>query len=201
MNTHSTNINTTTFRATGGYNFPDLAKAFYDKHGYVVLESVYSDADLQEMKLDYGNMKDRYSQDMGMERTEYDQTINHWRDIWETEEAIRKQLFDPRQHANVRQFMGERGVQLLHDHIISKPCSTKEEALGSSTNATLPWHQDFPFWPVDTAHSLSLWTPMEDVGPEGGCLQVVPGSHRWGPQKPVDFIMDDAENPKPFQER
>jgi hypothetical protein len=34
---------------------------------------------------------------------------------------------------------------------------------------------------------------MEDVSENGGCLEVVDGSHKWGVSPPVDFIMDPMD--------
>ncbi|MDA0989196.1 MAG: phytanoyl-CoA dioxygenase family protein [Verrucomicrobia bacterium] len=46
---------------------------------------------------------------------------------------------------------------------------------------TLPWHQDSGYYggKVDF-QILSLWIPLVDVDTTNGCLQVIPGSHKWG---------------------
>jgi hypothetical protein len=51
-----------------------------------------------------------------------------------------------------------------------------------------PFHQDGAFWrlentttrpPTDGTHlGLSAWIALDDVGPENGCVEVIPGSHR-----------------------
>jgi ectoine hydroxylase-related dioxygenase (phytanoyl-CoA dioxygenase family) len=42
-----------------------------------------------------------------------------------------------------------------------------------------PWHQDEAYWdfPDERRHSLSVWMPLDDVVPESGCMQYIPGSH------------------------
>ncbi|MBM3261862.1 MAG: phytanoyl-CoA dioxygenase family protein [candidate division Zixibacteria bacterium] len=46
---------------------------------------------------------------------------------------------------------------------------------------TFPWHQDSGYYGDPTPfHILSLWIPLVDVDEENGCMQVIPGSHRWG---------------------
>ena len=74
------------------------------------------------------------------------------------------------------------GVRLLHDHIIAKPAG--------KTNRKIPWHQDSMFWPVDLP-GCSTWTPMEDVGVTGGCLEVIDASHLEGCEQPVDFMAEE----------
>lgn len=56
-------------------------------------------------------------------------------------------------------------------HMIFKPA-----AAGRDT----PWHQDEAYWdqPGVTAHSLSVWMPLDDVTVDSGCMQFLPGSHR-----------------------
>ncbi|CAN5629944.1 phytanoyl-CoA dioxygenase family protein [soil metagenome] len=47
---------------------------------------------------------------------------------------------------------------------------------------TLPWHQDSGYYGAQTApeHILSVWAPLVDVDEHNGCMQFIPGSHRWG---------------------
>ncbi|HEX2485334.1 MAG TPA: phytanoyl-CoA dioxygenase family protein, partial [Myxococcota bacterium] len=44
----------------------------------------------------------------------------------------------------------------------------------------VPWHQDEVYWefPAQRCHSLSVWMPLDEVTPESGCMQFLPGSHR-----------------------
>jgi ectoine hydroxylase-related dioxygenase (phytanoyl-CoA dioxygenase family) len=43
------------------------------------------------------------------------------------------------------------------------------------------WHQDFPYLPHTNFDLLNTMIMLDDSTPENGCLNVVPGSHRWGP--------------------
>ena len=44
----------------------------------------------------------------------------------------------------------------------------------------VPWHQDEVYWefPTQRCHSLSVWMPLDEVTPESGCMQFLPGSHQ-----------------------
>ena len=45
----------------------------------------------------------------------------------------------------------------------------------------LPWHQDDGvFWGLDRSPCLQIWTALDDVSDEAGCIEVVPGSHLRG---------------------
>ena len=47
---------------------------------------------------------------------------------------------------------------------------------------TLPWHQDSDYYGAQTEplHILSIWIPLVDVDKTNGCMQFIPGSHKWG---------------------
>ena len=47
---------------------------------------------------------------------------------------------------------------------------------------TYPWHQDSGYYgdATEKHHILSLWIPLVDVNEVNGCMQMMPGSHRWG---------------------
>jgi hypothetical protein len=44
--------------------------------------------------------------------------------------------------------------------------------------AEVKWHQDLPFYPHTNAGTCQFLLMLEDVGPEQGPLQVIPGSHK-----------------------
>jgi len=50
-----------------------------------------------------------------------------------------------------------------------------------------PWHQDFPFWPVDRPLGLVCWIPLVPSAAVGGGLMFARGSHRLGCQPVVDL--------------
>jgi len=158
---------------------------FYQSHGFVVLSSVFSNEEMGETKDALDSMRQRFAEEMGIDIEVYDDRICQWRDLWMTEPQFDKLLRDRRIIETVQFFMQQPSIQLIHDHAIRKPFA--------ALNSTIPWHQDYPFWPVDTPDSLSTWTPMEDVSPSGGSLEIIDGSHKWGVSPPVDFIMDPMD--------
>jgi hypothetical protein len=56
----------------------------------------------------------------------------------------------------------------------------------------LPWHQDGGvFWGVTPAPFLQIWTAIDDCPQGGGCLEVVPQSHRGGLATPQGGVVTD----------
>ncbi len=161
------------------------ALQFFGKHGYVLVSNVFALEETRTANTAFDKMRHRFAGEMSLSIEKYDERICQWRDLWMTEPYFNDLLNDERLHGVAQAFMQEESVQLLHDHVIRKPYD--------ALNDTVPWHQDFPFWPVDTPNSLSCWVPFEDVSEHGGCLEVIDGSHLWGVSPPVDFIMDAKE--------
>jgi phytanoyl-CoA hydroxylase len=60
------------------------------------------------------------------------------------------------------------------------------------TGMELPWHQDDgAFWGLDRPPSLQIWTALDDAPVGGGCVEVVPGSHRRGLATPLGGTVPD----------
>ena len=61
--------------------------------------------------------------------------------------------------------------------------------------ARFPWHQDFPFWPVDRPLGVVIWIPLVANAPRAGGLMFARGSHGLGPQPVVDLHRGHAQDP------
>ena len=73
-------------------------------------------------------------------------------------------------------------IRFWHDQLFVKP---------ARDGAVVAWHQDYSYWtrtkPV--AH-LTCWIGLDDSTTENGCLQYVPGSHRWDLLPRTDLAND-----------
>ncbi len=87
------------------------------------------------------------------------------------------EILDTTYFANARQIacalldIDESEILGSGTHMIFKPATAGRDT---------PWHQDEAYWdqPGVTAHSLSVWMPLDDVTVDSGCMQFLPGSHR-----------------------
>lgn len=163
-------------------NLSEASLKFFLEHGYVVLNNVFGEDKLVDCETALLKLRLQFALEMDLDLEEYDSRICQWRDLWMQGGAFDDFLRHNRLISAAQFFMRQPSIQLIHDHIIRKPYSL--------LNSTIPWHQDYPFWPVDTPDALSTWTPLESVSETGGCLEIVDGSHKWGVSPPVDFIMD-----------
>src|SRR5207302_3415429 len=74
-------------------------------------------------------------------------------------------------------------IQLHHTKLNLKPPSNRE--------ARFEWHQDYPFFPHTNFDLLAVMIYFDDSTEENGCLNIIPGSHRWGPRNHL-FAKDGA---------
>jgi ectoine hydroxylase-related dioxygenase (phytanoyl-CoA dioxygenase family) len=52
---------------------------------------------------------------------------------------------------------------------------------GVPGGSDIPWHQDGgKLWGLSQDPHLQIWTALDDAPEDGGCLEVLPGSHRGG---------------------
>ncbi|SES82380.1 Ectoine hydroxylase-related dioxygenase, phytanoyl-CoA dioxygenase (PhyH) family [Stigmatella erecta] len=61
---------------------------------------------------------------------------------------------------------------------------------GQAGGSNLPWHQDGgKLWGITQEPELQIWTALDDAPEEGGCLEVVPGTHRQGLVTPLGGVI------------
>lgn len=98
-------------------------------------------------------------------------------------------LFAPVLHLPIVQHICERvynrhsGVSIFRAMLMNKPA-------GQGTY--LPWHQDGgDVWGLDRDPLITLWLALDDAGPENGCMECIPGSHRFGLLTPQGSTLSD----------
>ena len=89
---------------------------------------------------------------------------------WARIPEYREFLFDSPAADIARALMRSRTARLFHEHVLVKE---------TGTEIPTPWHQDLPYYCVDTERSCSLWLALDPV-PAETCAEFVAGSHRWG---------------------
>ena len=75
-------------------------------------------------------------------------------------------------------------MRFWHDQLFCKP---------AQHGGVVAWHQDYSYWTrtKPMAH-LTCWIGLDDATKDNGCLQYLPGSHRWS-LLPITGLAGDME--------
>jgi ectoine hydroxylase-related dioxygenase (phytanoyl-CoA dioxygenase family) len=101
-----------------------------------------------------------------------DTILFHALGAWRISNGFHDVLWNPRFLVAASQLLSDNPVRFWHDQLFCKP---------AKQGGVVAWHQDYSYWtrtkPI--AH-LTCWCSLDDSTIENGCLQYVPGSHKWG---------------------
>lgn len=123
------------------------------------------------------------------ESTDPSTILFHALGAWRIGEGLHDALWNPRFVVAASQLLGNVPVRFWHDQVFWKP---------PKQGGVVAWHQDYSYWtrtkPI--AH-LTCWCGLDDSTKENGCLQYIPGSHKWG-LLPKPVIAGEMEGIKNF---
>lgn len=107
------------------------------------------------------------------------EVVLHFLGAWLVDEVFHDLVSHPGVTVPVAQALGVRRLRFFHDQVFHKPARHP---------GVVPWHQDYSYWTrtAPAAHA-TLFITLDDMGPENGGLEYVPGSHRWGLLPPQSF--------------
>lgn len=80
---------------------------------------------------------------------------------------------DARVTAIVAQLLDRDHLRLTRAH--HNCVMTKQPAYSSATG----WHQDLRYWSFSSPRLVNAWLALGDETPANGCMQLIPGSHRF----------------------
>lgn len=106
------------------------------------------------------------------ESTNPETILFHALGAWRISNGFHDVLWNPAFLVAASQLLGNKPVRFWHDQLFCKP---------PKTGGVVAWHQDYSYWTrtKPLAH-LTCWCGLDDSTIENGCVQYVPGSHRWG---------------------
>jgi len=155
---------------------------FYRENGFVQVDNILSQEELEELRNALeeimGVQNGRSIQTAGTGDLYYkvlNQRVNTWRDHG----GMARFVLSRRFAEAAKQLSGASGVRLFHDHALLKmPRDSKPT----------PWHQDWPYWPMNETGALSIWIALDDVDENNGCMMFVPKSQRLKNLKSINLV-------------
>jgi hypothetical protein len=160
---------------------PDLSSPFapherdvaaFRRDGHVTLWGLASPAEVAPFRpaLLEAGAATRYEHRPLAERDTYGRAFVQMFNLWRQNETAKAFVFARRFARVAAELMGVPGVRLYHDQALFK------EPGGGAT----PWHQDQFYWPLDTAHTITMWMPLVAATPEMGPMTFASGSQLLG---------------------
>jgi len=173
---------------TGAHPVPDEKVAFFRENGYVAFHDVLDDQELEVLRAGMEKARSERKgavRDLAGEEEEGgDDRILQMINLWEQYPEVQAYVEGGRIAKMAQRLTGSSSIRLYHDQALVKE---------PGPSAPSPWHQDQPYWPSKEPGMLSCWMALDDVTVERGCMQFIPGSHRWGEFPPISF---EGEGPE-----
>lgn len=164
----------------------------YDLKGYIVLENLLSDDDMQPVreamtqkasliadelfaaglisdKLEDASFKTRLARLFeGKSDADFLRFGRSWRD-----------RFPGYYHLMCNRKILDAVESLIGPELFSNPVYNVRPKVPGVAAGAVPWHQDKSYWPDANANPvITVWIPLVDSTHENGCLHVIPGTHK-----------------------
>lgn len=161
------------------FRLSDEQVKFFDENGYLPNVNLLDEKQLEAIKgeieqlADVGHPgHDLFYEFHSNESSDPDTILFHALGAWRITPGLHDVLWNPRFLVAASQLLGNKPVRFWHDQLFCKP---------PKKGGVVAWHQDYSYWTrtKPLAH-LTCWCGLDDSMVENGCLQYVPGSHRWG---------------------
>jgi ectoine hydroxylase-related dioxygenase (phytanoyl-CoA dioxygenase family) len=151
---------------------------FFHENGYLASVKMLEPDQIEVLKKELSELVDAthpannlFYEYNSNESTDPNTVLFHALGAWRITPGYHDILWNPRFVMAARQLLGG-AVRFWHDQLFYKP---------AKKGGVVAWHQDYSYWtrtqPI--AH-LTCWCALDDATAENGCLQYIPGSHRWG---------------------
>jgi ectoine hydroxylase-related dioxygenase (phytanoyl-CoA dioxygenase family) len=150
---------------------------FFDEQGYLSGLRILSDSqvemlrgELQDLVAAEGPAKDLFYEYNSNESADPSRVLFHALGAWRISPGFHDILWHPAFTVPASQLLGG-AVRFWHDQLFCKP---------ARHGGVVAWHQDYSYWTRTRpmAH-LTCWIGLDHATRDNGCLQYIPGSHRW----------------------
>lgn len=164
--------------------------AFFKESGYLKGVRILTDKQVEVLRSELDHLMDPTQSGRELfheyhfnESTDPDRVLFHALGAWRVMPGFHDLLWNPAFLVPAAQLLGGP-VRFWHDQLFCKP---------ARHGGVVAWHQDYSYWTRTTplAH-LTCWIGLDDSTTENGCLNYVPGSHRW-PDLPKPVLTGEMD--------
>ncbi len=159
------------------YRLSDDQVRFFHEHGYLAGVRLLTGDQVDALRGELAGLMDPahpghalFYEFHSNESTDPSTVLFHALGAWRVAPGFHDLLWNPAFVMAASQLL-DGPVRFWHDQLFCKP---------ARHGGVVAWHQDYSYWtrtrPI--AH-LTCWIALDDATVENGCLQYVPGSHKW----------------------
>jgi ectoine hydroxylase-related dioxygenase (phytanoyl-CoA dioxygenase family) len=161
---------------------------FFHDQGYLSAVRILNDAQVDALREEVSQLanpthpgNELFYEYHSNESSDPNTVLFHALGAWRISPGFHDLLWNPAFTVPASQLL-EGAVRFWHDQLFCKP---------AHHGGVVAWHQDYSYWTrtQPLAH-LTCWIGLDDSNRENGCLQYIPGSHRW-PDLPITGLAGD----------
>ena len=149
----------------------------FHEFGYVSGVRILSDEQIELLRNDLARFfepqhdgREFWHEYHSNESADPDRVLFHALGAWRIAESFHDLLWHPRFVVAAEQLL-EGPVRFWHDQLFCKP---------ARHGGVVAWHQDYSYWTrTEPMAHLTCWIGLDDATRDNGCLQYIPGSHKW----------------------
>jgi hypothetical protein len=171
------------------YRLPDEKLGVFHENGFLAGVRMLTDEQIEVLRhelaalMDPACPHDLFYEYHSNESADPDHILFHALGAWRVSPAFHDLLWNPAFLVPASQLLGGP-VRFWHDQLFVKP---------PHHGGVVAWHQDYSYWTrTRPLRHLTCWIGLDDSTPENGCVQYVPGSHKW-PDLPKPELTGDLD--------
>jgi ectoine hydroxylase-related dioxygenase (phytanoyl-CoA dioxygenase family) len=159
------------------YRISDEQVAFFHEQGYLSGLRLLSDEQVEILRRELATLVEPahsgnrlFYEYNSNESVDPARVLFHALGAWRITPGFHDILWNPAFTVPASQLLGG-AVRFWHDQLFCKP---------ARHGGVVAWHQDYSYWTRTRpmAH-LTCWIGLDDATRANGCMQYIPGSHRW----------------------
>jgi ectoine hydroxylase-related dioxygenase (phytanoyl-CoA dioxygenase family) len=182
------------------FRLSDAQVAHFHEFGYVSGVRVLSDDQVETLRGELAELVNPthpgnplFYEYNSNESADPSRVLFHALGAWRIMTGFHDLLWNPAFTVPASQLL-DGAVRFWHDQLFCKP---------AQHGGVVAWHQDYSYWTrtKPMAH-LTCWIGLDDATPDNGCMQYIPGSHRWellpvtglaGDMNAIQSVLSDAQ--------
>src|ERR1700681_3788250 len=181
---------TTDQREAAGRTLSEGQIEFFHEYGYLKGVRILSDEQVEVLRNELARLLDAQVEERDLfyeynsnESGDPNHVLFHALGAWRITPGFHDLLWHPAFTTPAGQLLGG-AVRFWHDQLFCKP---------AHHGGVVAWHQDYSYWtrPHPLAH-LTCWIGLDDSTRENGCLNYIPGSHKW-PDLPKPVLAGEMD--------